>query len=473
MSTANLIIGIEQYSGGLTSAPYAGSDAQRLAQVWQGESIVLLEGQATRTAILSRLRKLAKSPPQQLRVWFGGLAFHEDGEEYLACHDTLADDRAETALPLREFLAAMRQVKAKQTLLLLDPRGGAGQPFDPRMLEEAGLNVLVAHAAGESSHLSGALKASLFAHLVTEAFAGRAPLALEAGGTLTTTSLLAHLQRELPRLLRATYREAPPQTPLYFGQPLHLADVTEALPEQAAVADPRLLPLKRGVLRGETRLRVKALGGYRKFHRLPDRINDSSRRFVAELAAPDIQADVDQFYASIRELLGYKRRDVEGSADRGSGFVRTPDFEYSVSVDLAEDDPTVAVLRREVGSIRNPEVVLSGPFGQVFGDQFDTLVFEFLRPFDLEAWIDRIEEQMPEGVKLRCAPDASSVEVTLPGVVGLVRLLRDRVEVRAAGPRGPSSRGPTSRGLVDAFLAFQDRFHGRCDLQELPLLPAG
>ena len=468
MTTASLIIGIEHYPEGLATAPHTVSDAQHLARVWGGEPILLTDAQATRTAILSRLRKLAKTPPAQLRVWFGGLAFHEDGEEYLACYDTLPDDRAETALPLREFLSAIAAVKAKQTVVLLDPRGGAGEPLDPAALEDAKLNVLVSHSAGEASHVSGSLKAGLFAHLVTEAFAGRAPLALESGGGLTTASLLAHLERELPRVLRATYREAPPQTPLYVGKPLHLADVAEALPEEASVADPRLMPLKRGVLRGETRQRVKSLGGYRKFHRLPDRINEGSRRFVGELAAPDIQADVDQFYASIRELLGYKRRDVEGSADRGSGFVRTPDFEYSVSVDLAEDDPTVAVIRREVGGIQNPEVVLSGPFGQVFGDQFDTLVFEFLRPFDLEAWIDRIEEQMPEGVKLRCAPDASSVEVTLPGVMGLVRLLRDRVEVQAAGPRGPSSRG-----LVDAFLAFQDRFHGRSDLQELPLLPGG
>ncbi|MFQ3593714.1 MAG: hypothetical protein SNJ82_11105 [Gemmataceae bacterium] len=466
MTTANLIIGIEHYGEGLVDAPHTVSDAQQLARVWGNESLVLLDTQATRTAILSRLRKLAKTPPEHLRVWFGGLAFHEDGEEYLACSDTLPDDRAETALPLRELIAAIRQVKAQQTVLLLDPRGGVGQPFDPQVLSDTPLNVFVAHASGEKSHVSGGLKAGLFAHLVAEAFAGRAPLALEAGGALTTDSLLTHLQRELPRLLRATFREAPSQTPLYYGRPLHLADVAEALPKEASVADPRLLPLKRGVLRGETRLRVRSLGGFRKFHRLPDRINEGSRRFVADLAAPDIQADVDQFYASIRELLGYKRRDVEGSADRGSGFVRTPDFEYSVSVDLAEDDPTVAVIRREVGGIQNPEVVLSGPFQQVFGDQFDTLVFEFLRPFDLEAWVDRIEEQMPEGVKLRCAPDASRVEITLPGVMGLVRLLRDRVEVQAAGPRGP-----TSRGLVDAFLAFQDRFHGRSDLQELPLLP--
>ncbi len=65
---------------------------------------------------------------------------------------------------------------------------------------------------------------------------------------------------------------------------------------------------------------------------------------------------------------------------------------------------------------------------------------------------------------MRCAPDCSSVEVVLPGVIGVIRILRDKVEVHG-------QRTPSSRGLIEAFLAFQDRFHGRSDLQELPLLP--
>jgi hypothetical protein len=207
------------------------------------------------------------------------------------------------------------------------------------------------------------------------------------------------------------------------------------------------------------------LTGYRKFHRLPDRINEGTRRFVAELASADVQADVDLFYASIRELLGYKRRDVEGSADRGSGFVRTPDFEYSVIGDRCRRRSRVsAVFRREVGSIQNPEVVLGAAFGQVFGEQFDTLVFENTRPFDLEAWVDRIEEEMPTGVKLRCRAGLFECGGDVAGFGGGGATAGDRVEI-------VGQRTPSSRGLAEAFLAFQDRFHGRSDLPELPLVP--
>jgi hypothetical protein len=209
-------------------------------------------------------------------------------------------------------------------------------------------------------------------------------------------------------------------------------------------------------------MRVKSLSGYRKFHRLPDRVNDYAQKFVADLAGEDLKADVDSYYDLVREHLGYKRRDVEAACDRGSGFVRTPDFEYSVSVSVAPDDPTTVVWRREVGGIRNPEVILGRPFAAVFGDLFDTLVFEFVKPFDLETWVDRVEDEVPEGVKVRCASDCSSCEVTVAGFAGVVRLRRDGVEVEGR-------KGPSSRGLVEAFLQFQDLFSGQRDLQALPL----
>lgn len=479
-NAAAVMIGIEKYQdAALASAPHAAADAAAFAAALDALGLpadnraLLLDAQATRTAVLSRLRKLAKSPPEAelLILWWGGLAFSEDGDCFLACHDTQADDLAETSVALSAVLDTLKKAKRPRAVLFLDPRSGVpAGPFAPDEIEEAFSTLpgaaFLACSPGQSSHVSGSLKAGLWAHQVAEALRGKAPLAPEEGGTLTTASLQAHLEREVPRALRATFREGPDQQPLAFlpKKKFPLASVAAVIGKDQPVADPRLLPLKRGVLRGESRAKVKSLGGYRKFHRLPDRVGDSARRFVAELAAPDIQADVDQFYASIRELLGYKRRDVEGSADRGSGYVRTPDFEYSVSATLAEDDPQTVVWRREVSSIKKPEVVLSGPFQQVFGDQFDSLVFEFTRPFDIESWVDRIEEEVPAGVKLRCAPDCSSCDVVVAGFTGVVKLFRDHVEVQGG-------RAPTSKGLVEAFLQFQDRFSGKQGLEELPLLP--
>jgi hypothetical protein len=115
-----------------------------------------------------------------------------------------------------------------------------------------------------------------------------------------------------------------------------------------------------------------------------------------------------------------------------------------------------------VAGIRTPEVVLDRPFQVVFGGMFDTLVFEFVKPFDLEAWVDRIDEEVPEGVRLKTASDRSVCDVTVADFDGVIRLRSDRVEVQGG-------QSATSKGLVAAFLQFQDRFATRRDLIALPL----
>jgi hypothetical protein len=474
-----LVIAVDSFQDAdVPPTPHAEADAAAFARALEPlgfvreHQVVLLGSQATKTAIESRLRKLVKAPPaaEALFVFFAGHAFGE-GEGHLACFDTQADDLAETSVPLGRLLDAIAACDGQRIAVFLDTR--CGLPGEPLPAEElAGFFRKLPTGAcflscrpGETSHISGSLKSGIWAHHVVEALTGKAPRALD-GTLLTAASLQVHLEQELPRTLRATFREAPAQTPALFAadaEQFVVADLAGVLAAGQPTADPRLQPLKRGSLRGETTAKVKSLAGYRKFHRLPDRVNAGSRKFVAELAAEDVRADVDHTYAAIREQLGYKRRDVEGSADRGSGFVRTPDFEYSVSVDLADDDPTTVVWRREVAGIRNPEVVLGKPFQQTFGETFDTLVFEFTRPFDLEAWVDRIEEEVPAGLKLRCASDCSSCDVVITGFAGVIRLLRDRVEVQGR-------KTPGSKGLVEAFLHFQDLFSARRDLQQLPLL---
>jgi hypothetical protein len=475
-----LLIAVDTHQDShLPAAAHAAGDAAALSRALEAlgfardHQVVLAGSQATRTAIDSRLRKLVKSPPdaEALFIFFAGHAFRADGENYLACYDTQADDLAETSIPLRKLLDTLAASPAGRQALFLDVRGTlTAEPLSYQELTaffagRPGAAGFVACAEAQQSHVSGSLKAGIWAHHLVEALTGKAPLAAEDDERLTAGSLQAYLEREVPRTLRATFREAPPQTPLWFGstESLVLAELGPLLDQDQPTADPRLQPLQRASLRSEVTARVKSLAGFRKFHRMPDRVNAGARKFVSDLAGEDVKADIDQVYAAVREQLGYKRRDVEGSADRGSGFVRTPDFEYSVSVDLSDADPTMVVWRREVAGIRNPAVVLGKPFQQVFGGLFDTLAFEFTRPFDLEAWVDRIEEEMPAGVKLRCASDCSSCDVMVLGFAGVIRLFRDRVEVQG-------QKTPGSQGLVEAFLRFQDLFSGRADLVELPLL---
>ena len=477
------VIGVETYQDpAVPPALLAESDAGGFARVLgqlgfePSRQVVLLGSQATKTAVESKLRKLLKAPPtgEAFYLFYSGHAFAQADEAYLTCFDSQTDDLAQTSVTLRTVLDVVKACGCRRVALFLDARSGLpagevspGLPAGP--LEEACAGGRVCFAScrpGEQSHASAALKHGVWAYHLLEALGGKAPLALEEGRTVTAQSLETYLEKEVPRTLRTTFREARGQTPVTYGEPgpgFVVADLAALREQGQANSDPRLQSLKRGALRSESTARVKGLRGYRKFHKLPDRVSASSQKWVADLAEEDIKFDVDTYYAAVREYLGYRRRDVEAGYERGSGYVRTPDFDYAVSVAQAPDDPASVVWRREVSGIRRPEAVLGRPFQRAFGELFDTLVFEFENPFDLATWVDRVEEDGPRGVKVRCASDCSSCDVSVPGFAGLIRLWPNRVEVQGGG------KGPGSKGLVEAFLQFQDLFTDRHDPRALPL----
>ena len=187
--------------------------------------------------------------------------------------------------------------------------------------------------------------------------------------------------------------------------------------------------LKRVVFRADSPGRVKDLAGYRKSHTLPERANDWARKFVNRIAGPDIKADLDNTFDMVRETFGYKRKDLDVSAERdGLGFIRTPDFEYTVTVMVNPDEPEDVIWRREVGRLSGPEFVRSEGFRNVFGTMFNKLVFEFAAPVDVAEFVDRIEDAPPEGAKVSVASDS--------GRGG------DR---RAGGVWGPRERDPATR----------------------------
>jgi hypothetical protein len=196
--------------------------------------------------------------------------------------------------------------------------------------------------------------------------------------------------------------------------------------------------------------RVKDLSGFRKTYRLPDHAGPSARKFVAKCSAADLRADLDAVFESAREHLGYKRKDIDTavSAD-GFGSLRTPDFEYTVTMTLDAADPTQVVWRREIGQFADVGFVRGSGFEAVFGRTFDRLAFEFASPVDVGELVDRLEDRPPDGVRVSVESDGSACEVTLAGFGGSVRVERGELTVRG--------RCGDSAGLLDQFLAFVNR----------------
>ncbi|MBX9584682.1 MAG: hypothetical protein K2X87_30635, partial [Gemmataceae bacterium] len=161
------------------------------------------------------------------------------------------------------------------------------------------------------------------------------------------------------------------------------------------------------------------------------------------------------------EQFGYKRKDLDVSAERdGLGFIRTPDFEYTLTVHVDPDDPTEVIWRREVGRLSDPGFVRSEGFAAIFGGMFDKLVFEFAVPVDVAEFVDRIEDDPPEGVKVSVASGSEAAEVKLAGFGGRITVSRTAVEIEG--------RAGATAGLLDQFLSFLRKFSGVGEPRALP-----
>ncbi|MFP4070228.1 MAG: hypothetical protein ACLFVC_08635 [Opitutales bacterium] len=168
------------------------------------------------------------------------------------------------------------------------------------------------------------------------------------------------------------------------------------------------------ILRGETRGRIRKLGGFEKRHHVPDGHHDAARAFVRRAGHPDVQAAAERLHADIRGLFGYKRREFDYSCEDGSAVIKTPDFDLELRVDQCPEEPKGYVLTTEITRLHNAEIAGDERFHSCFNAHCDRLVVEFPRSIDLAAKIDAIEDIPEIADCLDYAPDASEFELKLP-----------------------------------------------------------
>lgn len=468
---AALIIGVETFFEAGPGVPYAAADAAEIVRAlpavgYNPDKCLLLAGHRTTKAVLeSHLARLPKllGKAESLLVLVVSRAFTLRGRSYIACADTLHADLSGTSLPFQELIDAVHKTRIPEVAVLLDvdplPVTGELAPstfneseLRKLFLESRSCVGLTSSAPGERSFESGALRRGIWRHHLIEALTGKTRTGVAKDGTLSAAGLHTFLADSVPRTVHRSYETPQEQSPLIFGEQnagTIVAELGGVLGPAADVLDPARM--RRVVFRSESAGKVKDLAGFRKSHSLPERANDWARKFVNRIAQPDLKADLDTAFDMIREQFAYKRKDLEVSAERdGLGFIRTPDFEYTVTVEVNADDPASVIWRREVGRLSDPNFVRSEGFTAVFGTAFDKLVFEFAEPVDVAAFVDRIEDKPPEGVKISVASGSDVAEVKLAGYAGRISMTRDAVTIEG--------RTGATAGLLDQFLLFLEKF---------------
>lgn len=216
---------------------------------------------------------------------------------------------------------------------------------------------------------------------------------------------------------------------------------------------PETLPnqLRNVALVREQRLRIRDLSGFQnKTHTIPNEVNERTQAFVGRLALREISDDLDQRYAAFRQHLGFRRVDLKVSEpDNGFGAIVTPWFEYRVTVNQADDEPSECIWRKQASAFSGPEPLLSENFASTFAADFDTVELEPPEQIDIEAFIDHLEDEPHDDLTLEYDRTATWCQLTTTRIPGLLLVEADRIALQNLQPDLPAQ-------LLQAFFRFRE-----------------
>jgi hypothetical protein len=423
-----LLIAVETYADPRFSPrQFAAADAQGLSDALAAagydklDQVVLIDGQATKTIIESKVRRTLRSLAAEdtLLVYVAAHGWSDRGRGYVICHDTQAADMPATSIAWSSLLSQLRDAECERVLLFVDSCStGLSNREDFESFTHCELRdhfanqekqvCLVACDEGETSWPAVKLHHGAWASQVIAAFAGTAPSALVNKELLTAKSLQAYLQTALPRVLQKSSSNQRTQTPVCYGPSsgeFLLADLSDVLANRTASGKPAAENVLHVTLLREQVESIRSLAGFKKTDKVPNAVNSYARSLVAELGSGPIEADVNEVRDALRKNFSFKRKDLDAAAPGdGTGSILTPYFVYSVTVTLNPANPAEIIWRRTITDIKEPEQVLSAAFENTFPKTFSTVEFTPPQPIDLPTFIDQLEDADDDRIKLKYDP---------------------------------------------------------------------
>ena len=209
---------------------------------------------------------------------------------------------------------------------------------------------------------------------------------------------------------------------------------------------------------------IEQLNGFQKFHRIPDSSSVSNLQFLHQIAAEDLETDLQTTFAKLKTAYGFKRREisVSGPLD-GGGMIETPFFDYEVNVLFSDHDISQMVSRAAICNIREPSQVLSAAFQQAFGNRFSILQVSTSSPLNIGAIIDHVEDSNIESASVDYDKDASWCEIRVPTVEACVTIRTNSIRINCLVESSPQR-------LLEAYQEIQKQFLASLDCGSNPFM---
>lgn len=476
-----LLVAVETYQDKrISKVIYAENDATELAASIRDVGFpdaniaVMLSAAATKTRIESAIRTLCRRlrPEDELLFFFAGHGFAENGHNFITCHDTVLSDLPATSIKLQDIFSWLRSSKVLKAVILLDCCH-SGFEIDESMrglLTQEMMDDEFSDFCGESeyhmafascrldekSYPSRDLKHGIWSYHVIQAYRGEATKALNRKRFLTASSMRDYLSDAVPRTLRRTVAGIATQNPRVWGdmsREFILADLGDVLARREAASKPTVVNLARASFLGFVSGSVKGLQGFRRNHRVPDKVCDTTSGFVKQVGADDLHEASESIHNAIKEHFSYRRRDLDVSEDSGCVTIMTPQFTVNITLDIDDDDPSQYDLATEVTDIRDPSVLDTDEFASVFDDVFDRIVFELSDSLPIEDIIDAIEEiDDPDLISVTYPKNADHCTVKAKGLIGVLVFDGREITIKMRSKTGTAKLLGESRALPNLLL---------------------
>ncbi len=192
--------------------------------------------------------------------------------------------------------------------------------------------------------------------------------------------------------------------------------------------------LARVTLHGIETSLVKRLSGFQKHHTVPQRADDYHNAWIATLAHPELEGQLNDITRLLRTELNYKRKDIVAGLDGNTGMISTPTFTYTLTVELDPQNPMQIIWQREITEISKLDIIADPEFSEQIGDHYQQTQFHTASPVSIEALIDTLEEN---DVDLDYPHDAATCTLLLPQIQGHILLHPNGFTIHYPAPQLP------------------------------------
>ncbi len=195
---------------------------------------------------------------------------------------------------------------------------------------------------------------------------------------------------------------------------------------------PEYLP--RITLHGIETSLVKRLSGFQKHHSVPQRADDYHNGWIAQIAHPELESNLNQITKLLRQELNYKRKDITAGLDGNSGIISTPTFTYHLTIELDAQNPAQVNWQREISEISELDIITNPQLSTQLGSNYLQTQFNTPSPVSIETLIDTLEDN---DIDLDYPHDAATCTLPIPQIQGHILLHPNGFTIHYPAPQPP------------------------------------